>query len=152
LRRITKKVKRKDRSGKNMSRTRLGAHGKVCERLSGKWLMTIRPNALVLNDEDIAILLGTRIGAVYQPSYDSAPQTFAEGMASIFAWERDNGNLTQAGALALIHDSWDLANFEMGSDAYQYFDDDNELHRAMLMKVQQIWPAFTNPPTPDGEE
>jgi len=135
-----------------MSRSRLGAHGKVCERVSGKWMMTIRPDALVLDAEDIAMMLGREIGVVEYDPYDENPQTFSAGMAGIFAWERDNGALTQNRALALIHHTWDLANYEAGSDAYLYFDGDNELHQAMLMKVRQIWPAFTNPPTPDEEE
>jgi hypothetical protein len=131
---------------------RYGAHGKVAERVNGQWKMTIRPTPFVFDDEDMAMILGKRIEVIEYDPYNEVVQTFAEGMAGIFAWERDNGALTQAGALALINDSYELANYEMGGDSYGYFDGDNEMHQALLMKVHQIWPAFTNPSTPDEEE
>ena len=133
-----------------MSRKRYGAHGKVCERVNGAWKITIRPTPFVFDDEDMVMILGKRIGVIGY--YDTGPSDFSDAMGAIFKWERDNGALTQAGALALINDPYELANYDMALDGYDYFDGDNEVHQAMLMKVRQIWPSFTNPPTPDEEE
>jgi len=127
-----------------MSRTRYGAHGKVAERLNGQWKMTIRPEPFVLDDEDVAMLLGKRIGVIEYNPYDDERYTFAEGMGRIFKWERRHSALTQAKALRLISDTYDLSQYQIGSEGYEYFDGDNELHQAMLMKVRQIWPAFCN--------
>ena len=144
MRHMNRKTKRKTGSGKNMSRMRYGAHGKVSERVNGQWKMTIRPTPFVFDDEDIAMLLGKAIGVVEYDPYCNGPQTYADATAVIFKWERKHGALTQARALALINDAYDLSNYDMGCDTYEYFDGDNELHQAMLMKVRQIWPNFCN--------
>mgnify|MGYP001238046954 CR=1 FL=1 len=125
-------------------RMRWGTHGKVSERVNGTWKMTVRPTPYVFSDEDIAMLLGRAIGILeYEPYYDD-PQTYADTMGAIFLWERKHGTLTQQMALGLINDSYYLSQYEQGCDSHQYFDGDNEAHRAMLMKVRQIWPNFCN--------
>lgn len=127
-----------------MSRMRYGAHGKVSERVNGTWKITIRPTPFVFDDEDMAMILGNAIGVIQYDPYCMGPQDFSDGMAAIFTYERDYGFLSQQKALRLVTDSYDLASYENGCDSFQYFDGDNGVHQAMLMKVRQIWPTFTN--------
>ena len=134
------------------NRRRYGAHGKVCERVNGMWKMTIRPTPFVFDDEDVAMLLGRAIGVAEYDPYCNGPQTYADAMGAIFKWERDNGALTQKKALNLINDSYYLSLYEQGCDSHEYFDCDNEVHRAMLMKVRQIWPNFCNKRGEDESE
>ena len=134
------------------NRTRYGAHGKVAERVNGQWKMTVRPTPFVFDDEDVAMLLGRALGVVEYDPYCNGPQTYADAMGTIFLWERKYGALTQKKALNLINDSYYLSLYEQGCDSHEYFDGDNEAHRAMLMKVRQIWPNFCNKRGEDESE
>lgn len=143
-----------------MSRKRMGAHGTVCERMNGTWQMTIRPDPFVFTDEDIAMLLGKAMEVLEMSpyGYDSVAQTFAQGMAGIFAWEQSEGRLTQKKGVELITNLafyGGLCAYEMGDDSHSYYDDEIGAHRALLMKVRAVWPNFkvgVNRPSLDEEE
>ena len=55
-----------------MTRTRYGRHGEICERQNGRIMMTVRPTPTVLDDTDIAMLIGY-ICNVGRPDYYDTP-------------------------------------------------------------------------------
>ena len=125
-----------------MSRRRIGAHGKPLMWTDNRVRMTIRPEPSILDDEDLAMLLGYRLDI-----QDTEEMTEARAIKMIWDYEIHN-KLTQKHALELVSDSWYLENYNMGSDTHEIFDKNEEHHRVLLKLVHRIWPQFKN----TGEE
>ena len=128
----------------NMTRSRLGTHGKPCMRTSGKMMMTIRPRPSVFDDEDLAMLLGRYLDIRHSLYYDE--MTEVRAVKIIWEYETEN-KLTQKHALEMINDSYYISQYECGTDCFENFDNDEPHHRVLLSLVHRIWPQFKN-----GEE
>ena len=127
-----------------MARTSWGGHGKVCLRQNGIMMMTIRPEPFVGGARDIAMLLGKELDITH-PYSGNRDGTYREGTLAIQEWESENGVLTQKKALDLISDAYYLACYELGSDTHDFFQEDNQIHLALLDLVFRLWPAFKEP-------
>ena len=128
-------------------RSSWGGHGVVSERQNGRMMMAIRPDPVVCDDEDVAMLLGFQLGILYayRESNSSGWLSRNAVMAAVRDWENHNGKLTQKRALGLLTDRWYLAQYEVSSEIHETYNEDDEAHRAMLEVVHQIWPHFTSP-------
>ncbi len=124
-------------------RSSWGGHGVVSERQNGRMMMAIRPDPVVCDDEDVAMLLGFQLGILYAYREDRLSRNAV--MAAVRDWENHNGKLSQKRALGLLTDRWYLAQYEVCSETHETYNEDDEAHRAMLEVVHQIWPHFTSP-------
>ena len=122
-------------------RSSWGGHGVVSERQNGRMMMAIRPDPVVCDDEDVAMLLGFQLGILYAYREDRLSRNAV--MAAVRDWENHNGKLSQKRALGLLTDRWYLAQYEVCSETHETYNEDDEAHRAMLEVVHQIWPHFT---------
>lgn len=124
-----------------MTRSRLGSHGKPCMRTNGKVMMTIRPEPSILNDTDLAMLIGHRL-EIKQGYWDEEQMTAHKAVNMIWEYENQVQKLTQKHALELVSDAWYLENYHQGSDTHEMFDINEEHHRVLLKLVHRIWPQF----------
>ncbi len=123
-----------------MTRRRLGSHGKPCMRTNGKVMMTIRPEPSVLNDTDLAMILGHCLD-IQSDYWDTEEMTEARATKMIWDYEIHN-KLTQKHALDLVSDGYYLEIYQQGSDTHEAFDKNEEHHRVLLKLVHRIWPQF----------
>jgi len=123
-----------------MTRKRLGTHGKPCMRTNGKVMMTVRPEPSVLDDRDLAMLLGYRLD-IQHDYYRTNEMNEEQAIKMIWEYETDQ-KLTQKHALDLVSDGYYLEIYHQGSDTYEMFDINEEHHRVLLKLVHRIWPQF----------
>lgn len=129
-----------------MSRRRLGTHGKPLMWTDNKVRMTIRPDPYVLNDQDLAMLLGRHLD-IKKDYYDE--EDVAEGKAIRAIWKYEQTQkLTQKHTLEVIKDSYYLEQYHQGDEGFEYFDNERLHHKVLLNLVHRIWPQFKN----TGEE
>ena len=77
-----------------MTRARHGRHGEICKRQNGRIMMTVRPTPSVLDDTDIAMLIGyiTNVG---RPDYYSEEViSKSDAKQAIHDWEYNTGSIT----------------------------------------------------------
>ena len=146
LRGIINGFKGNGRGEINMTRSRLGSHGKPCMRTNGKIMMTVRPQPSVLDDRDLAMLLGYRLD-IQHDYYGTNDMSEEAAIKMIWEYETDQ-KLTQKHALDLVSDGYYLETYHQGSDTHEAFDKDEAHHRVLLKLVHRIWPQFKN----TGEE
>lgn len=125
-----------------MTRTRDGANGEVAMRMNDRIMMTVRPEPMVLDDTDIAMLLGSKLDIT--DGYSN--YTPEEAIKKIWDWEYGGLHpvkLTQKVCLNMINDVYLLAQFQHYTDQIDQFDDANPTHRVLLQLVHRVWPKFT---------
>tara|TARA_R100001082_G_scaffold76630_1_gene44593 strand:+ start:888 stop:1292 length:405 start_codon:yes stop_codon:yes gene_type:complete len=129
----------------------MGAHGEICKRVSGKIMMTVRPQPEVLTAEDCAMILGYRCLGGCGGGFIGEPKTTEHGFRSpitqdaveAIAYYERKGKLTQKKALRLLSDSWVLTNYTNYTDMIEQFDEDNWNHRAIRAWVLRVFPKFS---------
>jgi len=124
-----------------MARRSIGSHGKPCMRQNGKVMMTIRPEPSILNDTDLAMLIGHRL-EIKHPYWDEEQMTADKAVHMIWKYENENQRLTKKHALELVSDAWYLENYHQGSDTHEMFSKNEEHHLVLLQLVHRIWPEF----------
>tara|TARA_R100000742_G_C4192242_1_gene23952 strand:+ start:37 stop:450 length:414 start_codon:yes stop_codon:yes gene_type:complete len=124
-----------------MTRRRLGTHGKPLMWTDNKVRMTIRPEPTVLDDTDLAMLLGHRLD-IQHDYYCTNGMDAHKAIDMIWQYENDEQKLTQKHALELVSDGWFLENYNQGSDTHEAFDRNEPHHLVLLSLVHRIWPQF----------
>jgi len=124
-----------------MARRRLGTHGKPLMWTDNKVRMTIRPEPSVLDDRDLAMLLGYRLD-IQHDYYRTNEMNEQQAIKMIWAYENDEQKLTQKHALELVSDGYYLEIYHQGSDTHEAFDKNEGHHRVLLKLVHRIWPQF----------
>ena len=103
--------------------------------------MTIRPEPSVLDDRDLAMLLGYRLD-IQHDYYRTNEMNEQQAIKMIWAYENDEQKLTQKHALELVSDGYYLEIYHQGSDTHEAFDKNEGHHRVLLKLVHRIWPQF----------
>lgn len=131
-----------------MGRTRYGKTGQICERINGRMMMTVRPTPTVLDDTDIAMLIGyiCDVGREYQYNAENPLQpTYEEAKQAIHDWQYNTGTitpLTKKMVMGYLTSNYYLAQIEEHTDTFEAYDEDCEVCRALLEKVHEIFPSF----------
>ncbi len=114
-----------------MTRTRMGAHGKICRRVNNTMMLTIRPRPRVLDAETVAIRLARYCGSL-DTSYRNAMSIFR------------NAKLTQKKSIEILSDIWYMANHEESSDEnyLHNFNEEDPAHQAALDFTMMLFPKF----------
>lgn len=129
-------------------RTRQGRHGEICERQNGRIMMTVRPKPSVLDDTDIAMLIGY-ITNVKRPDYYD--EQYGEIMSksdvkqAIHDWEYNTGPitpLTKKMVMGYLQSNYYLAQIEEHTDLIDEYDEDCAVCQALLEKTHEIFPSF----------
>ena len=140
LRGIINRFKKENEGAIYMTRNRLGSHGKPCMRANGKVMMTIRPEPSVLNDTDLAMLLGHSLD-IQHDYYGTNGMNGEKAIKIIWEYETYQ-KLTQKHALELVSDNYYLEQYKESSDTHERFDKNQEHHIVLLKLVHRIWPQF----------
>ena len=131
-----------------MTRTRHGRHGEICKRQNGRIMMTVRPTPSVLDDTDIAMLIGyiTNVG---RPDYyeTALPADIAKSNTkqAIHDWEYNTGTitpLTKKLVMRYLTSNYYLAQIEEDTDLIDAYDEDCGVCQALLEKTHEIFPSF----------
>ncbi len=127
-----------------MTRTRHGRHGEICERQNGRIMMTVRPTPTVLDDTDIAMLIGyiTNVG---RPDYYSEEViSKSDAKQAIHDWEYlcTYTPLTKKMVMGYLQSNYYLAQIEEQTDLIDTYDEDCGVCQALLERVHQIFPSF----------
>lgn len=123
-----------------MTRRRRGSHGKPCMRTNGKIMMTVRPEPSVLDDRDLAMLLGHHLD-IQHDYYATNEMNEERAIKMIWEYETDQ-KLTQKHALELVNDGYYLELYHQGNDTHEAFDKNEPHHLVLLSLVHRIWPQF----------
>tara|TARA_R110002167_G_scaffold329623_1_gene536296 strand:+ start:291 stop:701 length:411 start_codon:yes stop_codon:yes gene_type:complete len=133
-----------------MTRSSKGAHGKPCMRVGGRVMMTIRPDPYILDDTDLAMVLGRHLG-IKNDYWDAFGNEMTESRAINMIWAYELKNkLTQKYTLNVINDAYYLEQYNAGcSDNFEYYDQsgDTPHHEVLLRLIHRIWPQFKVAPT-----
>jgi hypothetical protein len=127
-----------------MTRTRHGRHGEICERQNGRIMMTVRPTPTVLDDTDIAMLIGY-ICNVGRPDYYDEDIPKSDAKQAIHDWEYNTGSitpLTKKLVMRYLTSNYYLAQIEEHTDLIDAYDEDCGVCQALLERVHQIFPSF----------
>ena len=131
-----------------MTRTRHGRHGEICERQNGRIMMTVRPTPTVLDDTDIAMLIGY-ITNISRPDYYETPlpkdEAISKTQQEIHDWEYNTGSitpLTKKLVMNYLTSNYYLAQIEEHTDLIDMYDEDCGVCQALLERVHQIFPSF----------
>jgi hypothetical protein len=125
-------------------RTRYGRHGEVCKRQNGRMMMTVRPTPTVLDDTDIAMLIGY-ICNVGRPDYYDEDIPKSDAKQAIHDWEYNTGSitpLTKKLVMRYLTSNYYLAQIEEHTDLIDAYDEDCGVCQALLERVHQIFPSF----------
>ena len=128
-----------------MTRARHGRHGEICKRQNGRIMMTVRPTPSVLDDTDIAMLIGyiTNVG---RPDYYSEEViSKSDAKQAIHDWEYNTGTitpLTKKMVMNYLTSNYYLAQIEEQTDLIDTYDEDCGVCQALLERVHQIFPSF----------
>ncbi len=108
-------------------------------------MMTVRPTPTVLDDTDIAMLLGY-ICNVSRPDYYSEEViSKSDAKQAIHDWQYNTGTitpLTKKLVMGYLTSNYYLAQIEEHTDLIDIYDEDCEVCQALLEKVHQIFPSF----------
>ena len=131
-----------------MTRTRYGKTGEICKRQNGRMMMTVRPTPTVLDDTDIAMLIGY-ICNVSRPDYydEQYGETMSKSDAkqAIHDWQYNCGTvtpLTKKLVMNYLTSNYYLAQIEEHTDLIDAYDEDCGVCQALLEKVHEIFPSF----------
>jgi len=127
-----------------MTRTRHGRHGEICERQNGRIMMTVRPTPTVLDDTDIAMLIGY-ICNVGRPDYYDEDIPKSDAKQAIHDWEYNTGSitpLTKKLVMRYLTSNYYLAQIEEDTDLIDAYDEDCGVCQALLEKTHEIFPSF----------
>ena len=134
-----------------MPRSRLGAHGRVSERVNGTMMMTVRPEPVVLVAEDVAMLLGEYLNTVADPygdekTLDDAMTAYYDFVLGRRMWSYLGAHpkgLTQKFMLERVLTGRRVMEYEAGEgDRYAHFNEDDPTHQFTLELVYGVYPAF----------
>ena len=113
-----------------MTRTRHGRHGEICERQNGRIMMTVRPTPSVLDDTDVAMLIGY-ITNVRRPDYYDTPLpkdvAKSNTKQAIHDWQYNTGSvtpLTKKMVMGYLQSNYYLAQIEEHTDLTDVYDED----------------------------
>lgn len=127
-----------------MTRTRHGRHGEICKRQNGRIMMTVRPTPSVLDDTDVAMLIGyiTNVG---RPDYYDEDISKSDAKQAIHDWQYNTGSvtpLTKKLVMNYLTSNYYLAQIEEHTDLIDAYDEDCGVCQALLEKTHEIFPSF----------
>ena len=129
-----------------MGRIRRGKNGEICLRVNGKMMMTVRPTPSVIEDTDIAMMIGY-VCDIRRPSRYSDYEKVSYGKAkqAIHDWEYNTGSVTPLDKKMVtnyLSSNYYLAQIEDSTDMYDDYDEDCGVCQALLERVHEIFPSF----------
>lgn len=131
-----------------MTRTRQGRHGEICKRQNGRIMMTVRPTPSVLDDTDVAMLIGYICNVSRPDYYDTPlPKDVAKSNTkqAIHDWQYNTGGvtpLTKKMVMRYLESIYYLAQIEADTDMLDDYDEDCGVCQALLEKTHEIFPSF----------
>lgn len=120
----------------------IGRHGQILERQDGKIRMTVRPKATVLEDTDLAMIMGYITNVCDR--YDGELLTRKAAKKLLHDWQYNCGSITPITKKRVMSycDNYYLGQYLLDSDMFEIYDANNEAHQVMLEKIHEVFPSF----------
>ena len=120
----------------------IGRHGQILERQDGKIRMTVRPKATVLEDTDLAMIMGYIVNICDR--FDGELISRKRAKELLHNWQYNCGTITPITKKRVMSycDNHYLGQYLSGSDLFEKFDANDEAHQVLLEKIHEVFPSF----------